>query len=1443
MVGTNKNFTSPILTAQGINKFSNNSQVSIDAVIDTGAGISVVHEKWLEKVQFESVTGSGKVYVNASGQRMGTNKFVSFKLSLPGCSVPFIVDRALVINDTTVAPTQLLIGVPEIAKYKMIIDYGENTLNLVGLNYVANMKKKISVFAVHSLVPSAELSEAQIKNLVKEHKVTRQEIKDHPRDFEKIIDGRDAYKAEMKKIHDERALDITYDKVIFDEKFCKEHQGIKREILEILKEYPDVFKNVVGKVPDKYQIFPSFTQDLSSNARMKQRNRSEVENRAIIKKLDTEFQDGILVFPEDHGVQITNYIPLLPVQKHDDDGNLIPKDQGLRVVANCKIKVNKQTKDWAAPEIDNLSLTLRQAAKASVHKYKAKFDISNAFFQVGLAKRAWGKMGVYHPEMGQMCYTRLPQGWYPSFGWATNVFKKIFGRCTEFAFRYMDDCYFSAASKELFLVRMRKILDICRANGITLKGAKMRFFEINMNFLGHQISEGKIHPSPHRMQKAQEYSMTDIVTAADLRKFLGLGTFLAQHLRRSSVVFQHLRKWAGKDGKTKIPWDENNNFLANEFTKAKAALKELCALTPFDENKPAYVLVDSSAKGVGAILYQKSNGVNQICEFFSRKRPDEERKNKVGSCVLELAGMIGSLHYWRKYLEDSKWPVVVFTDSKSLEALARRYAENLIPSDNKLINTFFANLSGLRIKVVHLPGKSVTISGVDHISRADLPECTVPGCDVCEIARTPLDQTQVFVNRVGDLNESLEKLCTDELDDRFIDHQAYIENDDYIQAVVHVKIGNPFKRDTLIFPVNAVRQAIQDNLSLNDLFERSWMIRDAQGTDKHLRNTRRYLLRGELYGPKEFREKTLMSTKKAYLVNNIIKYKKWIGEDEFEIIPIPGSFAITALSAIHVQYGCMSPAQLLAHFRRHFDCPNAKIFAYEFGKKCEKCILLRKDNNRMKPDVKVITPPDKIGDLIFVDEMSRRDRKGQELKILFATEGLSRFGIIREYSGALTSENFIEFMASARAILSPLHRVNTKVTVRTDGASPHASQESIKALKGLGMDLEIYESGTRSKNCIPEQDARCAILSKFLNIAMQEPRFTTKQALNWSILQYNTSLTNLNWSPSEIFANRKIQDQSTIGLSTNELKDRVMKNREKARETIQKRNDKKKLKKRLELIPYANPNLNEPDVNQALWENGQMTLKSGDIVKLNVPYDKNDYNRLYQVIEINWPAQTFTARKANVKNGKIFNFKFPVIDEVIHDYIRFLAAETLKRDKLLLLAWGSNCLKPKLELDYSIKSQEESSIEKKLLNDSGKPDSPENLLSQNIASPEEPEIQPAEVALIPDPRYVPATPETPENFSVNSSQNKTSTYNDSFASCQSHDSFSNMTMSTLRDSEMDQTTITPNNLNDTKIQEFNPKIASSPKSKSSAVEGAAARRSSRTAAKSGQPGAFKKMLK
>jgi len=106
--------------------------------------------------------------------------------------------------------------------------------------------------------------------------------------------------------------------------------------------------------------------------------------------------------------------------------------------------------------------------------------------------------------------------------------------------------------------------------------------------------------------------------------------------------------------------------------------------------------------------------------------------------MLETAGAVGCLCYWRRYFIEAGELIVLYTDSRPISCIAKRWAENCVSSDIVEINNLIRNISVLKVVVVHLPGKSIEISVVDFISRSkDHMEDCSEDCQICTIASTP----------------------------------------------------------------------------------------------------------------------------------------------------------------------------------------------------------------------------------------------------------------------------------------------------------------------------------------------------------------------------------------------------------------------------------------------------------------------------------------------------------------------------------------------------------------------------------------------------------------------------------------------------------------------------------------------------------------------------------
>ena len=1252
--------------------------------------------------------------------------FASFDLEVPELSArskkshKFIrICDALILNDQNVPFSNILLGEPELTRLKIDLKYSTGNIDFTEFSMELPMRMKKNSFNVSKIneimdsgkIPAefvsvayntkaTEITRASKKPVVSARHSKNQSKPSNKKEVEPAVsiatetpaasncavkslkipktklmlskypDSRADYMAHIEKLREKRLNETTISDIFFDKEFCDKNPSIKQKCMKIINEFSDVFQNVTGKTHDKYAISAKIEGELLSGRQVSTTRTPAVE-KAIIDKLDMEASDGVLVFPDDHGIVPINYIPIMPIEKKDETGEVIAIVEGkMRLIGNCGIRLNKITQ-FAAMEIDNMADTLHKAAKASVHAYKMKFDISNAFHQIPLSKEMWKYFGIYHPTMGAMVYTRLCQGWCGSFGWTRNIFLHMFYKFRDRMFRFMDDGFLYHETEEGFLEILRLFLSTCRYYGLKLKGSKLKFFEEKMNFLGTVITNGQIAPNPHHQLKTTKMTIKDIKTASDLRKFLGMCVSLSRHLNRSTDIFKHLRKEAGKEGKTLINWTDKENFLEKEFLKAKRALTELTELTPFDRSKPAFILVDTSDDGTGAILYQKNeNGENNVVEFYSRKRLDSERKYVASSCVLETAGLTGCVNFWRRYLEDSELVTTIFTDSRSLEAVAARFANNQIPSDVRLINKFFSDLQGLKLRVKYIPGKSIQITGVDAMSRnKNMTPCGTT-CEICKLAAIPANLPTAFVNQISDFCGKLKEKYKFQKDE--ICGINYIENFEKFDKIENYEnSGSPdyyenrqeFDSNYLIAPV---RNGPESKFSLDELLNCKWFLRDAQHKVKHIKQAIRIIHKGEKIPPRHPRVESLIFKKKAFIENGVLKYNRWLGSDEFKVIPIHCSIINSVIATLHREYGCKSVTQMCNIFNRHFECENSKTFIDAYLKKCTKCILLRKNNTRKEQVTRKIPIPTKIGEQIFVDEIHRTDRHGKNIRIMMATEGLSRFAITKTYDKVLTGTDFISFMCSARAMLAPLHGTDIKIICRCDAAAPHTSKDTLAKLKRFGITVEIYQSSSLSKNIIPEHDARIGTFGKYLNVALNNPDMHTDQAVLWATIQYNRSLGNLNWSPAEIFTKRRLGDQSEVALSNEELRNRIDKCRQKSRQALDREKDRKKKKKLLKFKPWQDIYLNCPEVLEKLRSEYEL-IKNGDIIKLHLNYNKNDVDRLYVIKSIDWARNRFDAQKLNRPAGKTFSFTFEAIDVVHSDYIRAIGEQSLKKQRLLKL--------------------------------------------------------------------------------------------------------------------------------------------------------------------------------
>ena len=145
---------------------------------------------------------------------------------------------------------------------------------------------------------------------------------------------------------------------------------------------------------------------------------------------------------------------------------------------------------------------------------------------------------------------------------------------------------------------MNDIFTRFRNAGLKLNPKKCSFAKRSCVFLGHHISNEGIKPPPDRIKALEKYPFPKNVK--QLRRVLGLFNWFKKFIPQYSAITQPMTKLLKKG--SGFNWTTEQ---ANALCELKHRLIDspVLAFPRFDI--PFYLAVDTSAKGIGYVLYQK----------------------------------------------------------------------------------------------------------------------------------------------------------------------------------------------------------------------------------------------------------------------------------------------------------------------------------------------------------------------------------------------------------------------------------------------------------------------------------------------------------------------------------------------------------------------------------------------------------------------------------------------------------------------------------------------------------------------------------------------------------------------------------------------------------------------------------------------------------------------
>ena len=320
---------------------------------------------------------------------------------------------------------------------------------------------------------------------------------------------------------------------------------------------------------------------------------------------------------------------------------------------------------YPVPNIQDFNITLHGA------KVFTKLDITRAYFHIPMAPGDIEKTAVITP-FGLFEFPFMPFGLKN----AAQTFQRFMDgllRGLPFAYVYIDDVLIASNSIEEHREHVRQVLERLSQAGLTLSAGKCVYAQSSIEFLGYNVDEAGIRPSPSRVEVITTYPKPSDVSG--LRRFIGMLGFYRRCLPNIADIQRRVQAIIctnKKNDKTPLVWTEDAELA---FEELKQCLKDAVMLHHPDGSLPIILSTDASSTAIGAVLSQQREDALEPLAFFSRKLSPAETRY----CTYdrELLAIYAAVRHFRSYLEGREF--AIYTDHKPIVFTFDQHSEKAPP--------------------------------------------------------------------------------------------------------------------------------------------------------------------------------------------------------------------------------------------------------------------------------------------------------------------------------------------------------------------------------------------------------------------------------------------------------------------------------------------------------------------------------------------------------------------------------------------------------------------------------------------------------------------------------------------------------------------------------------------------------------------------------------------
>ena len=160
------------------------------------------------------------------------------------------------------------------------------------------------------------------------------------------------------------------------------------------------------------------------------------------------------------------------------------------------------------------------------------------------------------------------------------LMQALFDDDKDFCTPYMDDIVIFSNSWEEHLDHIERVLTRLREAGLTANPDKCKWGGQTMEFLGHQVGDGRMMMPAHRAEALGRYSQP--TTKKGLRAFLGAIGFYRRYVELLATQTAILTPLMTKQAPSKVEWTKEGKIAFRQISNTISQSCSLCIPLPQD---------------------------------------------------------------------------------------------------------------------------------------------------------------------------------------------------------------------------------------------------------------------------------------------------------------------------------------------------------------------------------------------------------------------------------------------------------------------------------------------------------------------------------------------------------------------------------------------------------------------------------------------------------------------------------------------------------------------------------------------------------------------------------------------------------------------------------------------------------------------------------------------